>query len=210
MDPTNSAKPVVHVIDDDTSIRAAITRLLHYCGFDTRSYASAAEFLLKAREDRPGCILLDVALPGMDGMELHTALAKSNDQIPVVFLTARGDIDMSVQAMKTGAVDFLTKPVKREKLLGAIGVALARDTEARARREQLRELRARYERLTNRELDVFARVVKGKLNKQIADELSTSIRTVKAHRAKVMEKMEVASLAELVRIADELGAFAHD
>jgi FixJ family two-component response regulator len=201
--------PIVHVVDDDDSVRTGVVRLLRAAGFEARSYASAGEFLLGGPDpDAPGCVVLDVRLPGPSGLDLQAALARLEAPLPIVFLTGHGDIPMSVRAMKAGAVDFLTKPVSREALLNAVRSALARDAETRANREGLRALRARYEKLTLREREVFAGIVAGKLNKQIAAELGTAERTVKAHRAHVMDKMQVASVAELVHIADRLGAAA--
>ena len=194
----------VHIVDDDRSVRTALARLLHGAGYDVRSYASATEFLVAERGAEPGCVVLDVGLPGMDGVELQAALAKEADAPPIVFLTGRGDIDMSVRAMKAGAVDFLTKPVKRDALLAAVGAAVDRDAQRRVRQGTLDALRARFARLTARERQVFDGVVSGKLNKQIAGELGTSTRTVKAHRAQVMSKMEVHSFAELVNVAARL------
>jgi FixJ family two-component response regulator len=203
----NERGQIVHVVDDDDSVRTAVVRLLQAAGYEARGYASAGEFLL-GRSDRnaPGCVVLDVRLPGPSGLDLQEALARLEVPLPIVFLTGHGDIPMSVHAMKAGAVDFLTKPVSREALLAAVRVALARDAETRAAREGLRTLRARYESLTPREREVFAGIVSGRLNKQIAAELGTAERTIKAHRAHVMEKMDVASVAELVRIAGQLGA----
>jgi FixJ family two-component response regulator len=201
--------PIVHVVDDDDSVRTAIVRLLQAAGHAARGYASAGEFLL-GRSDRnaPGCVVLDVRMPGPSGFDLQEALARSGASVPIVFLTGHGDIPMSVRAIKAGAVDFLTKPVSREALLGAVGSALARDAETREARGRVRVLRAQYERLTPREREVFAGVVAGKLNKQIAADLGTAERTIKAHRAQVMEKMQVASIAELVHVADRLNAAA--
>ena len=203
----NERGPIVHVVDDDDSVRTAVVRLLQAAGYEARGYASAGEFLL-GRSDRnaPGCVVLDVRLPGPSGLDLQEALARLEVPLPIVFLTGHGDIPMSVRAMKAGAVDFLTKPVSREALLAAVRVAVARDADTRATREGLRGLRARYESLTPREREVFAGIVAGRLNKQIAAELGTAERTIKAHRAHVMEKMDVASVAELVRIAGQLGA----
>jgi len=202
-------RPIVHVVDDDDSVRTGVVRLLQAAGFEARSYASAGEFLL-GRFDRsaPGCVVLDVRMPGPNGLELQEALASLEARLPIVFLTGHGDIPMSVRAMKAGAVDFLTKPVSRDALLASVRTALARDAEARAAREGLRALRARYETLTPREREVFAGVVAGKLNKQIATDLGTAERTVKAHRAHMMEKMQVSSIAELVHVADQLNAAA--
>lgn len=197
---------MIHIVDDDGSVRTALARLLNAAGFETRSFASAAEFLVAGRDDTPGCVVLDVGLPGMGGMELQGALARMERAPPIVFLTGRGDIDTSVRAMKAGAVDFLTKPVKRDALLSAVNAAVARDAQLRARRDGVRALRERFERLTAREREVFAHVASGKANKRIADELGTSIRTIKAHRAQAMDKMGVRSLAELIRAADQLKA----
>jgi FixJ family two-component response regulator len=203
-------RPIVHVVDDDDSVRTGVVRLLQAAGLEARSYASAGEFLLGRWErNAPGCIVLDVRMPGPSGLDLQESLAQLEARLPIVFLTGHGDISMSVRAMKAGAVDFLTKPVSRDALLASVRTALARDAEARAARERLRALRARYETLTPRERDVFAGVVAGKLNKQIARDLGTAERTVKAHRAHLMQKMQVASLAELVHVADQLGAAAH-
>jgi FixJ family two-component response regulator len=202
--------PVIHVVDDDDSVRTGVVRLLQAAGFEARGYASAGEFLL-GRSDRnaPGCVVLDVRMPGPSGLDLQEALARLEVPLPIVFLTGHGDIPMSVRAMKAGAVDFLAKPVSRDTLLASVRTALARDAETRAAREGLRLLRARYETLTPREREVFAGVVAGKLNKQIAADLGTAERTVKAHRAQIMGKMQVASVAALVHVADLLDAAAH-
>ena len=199
----DEAKAVVHVVEDDDSVRTAVVRLLRTAGFQAQPYASAAEFLLVAGENAGGCMVLDVGLPGMSGIELHHALAKRRD-CSVVFLTGRGDVQMSVRAMKDGAVDFLDKPVKRELLLDAVARAVERDVASRERRERASELRARYELLTERERQVFRLVAEGRLNKQIADVVGSSLRTVKSHRARVMEKMQASNAADLVRAADEL------
>ena len=197
--------PIVHVVDDDDSVRTAVMRVLQAAGYETRGYASAGEFLLERSDGwAPGCAVLDVRMPGPSGLDLQKALAQREVPVPVVFLTGHGDIPMSVRAMKAGAVDFLTKPVKKEALLAAVTAALARDAETRAGHDRLRALRERYETLTAREREVFAGVVAGKLNKQIAGELDAGERTVKAHRAQVMEKMQVRTVAELVRIAEQL------
>jgi FixJ family two-component response regulator len=197
---------IVHVVDDDQSVRSSLVRLLRLSGFEARAYRSAGEFLLGSRREGPGCIVLDVSMPGPSGLELHEALMKQGDTTPVVFLSGRGDIPMTVRAMKGGAVDFLTKPVKSADLLGAVRAALARDAENRERGAHLSSLRARHESLTEREREVFAHVTEGRLNKQIAAELGTSERTIKAHRARVMQKMEVRTVAELIRAADGLKA----
>ena len=200
----NAQPATIHVVDDDESFRRAVTRLLQAAGFAVQGYASAGEFLVARIGERPGCVLLDVQMPGLGGLELQAALAKQEVPLPVVFVTGHGDIPMSVRAMKTGAVDFLTKPVKREALLRAVEAALARDAEQRTSREKSRHYRECFESLTPREREVFDQVTAGKLNKQIAAELGTAERTVKAHRANIMEKMQVQSLAELVHIAAQL------
>lgn len=198
--------PIIHVVDDDNSLRTAVMRLLRAVGFEVRGYASAGEFLLAAPGDTPGCVVLDVRMPGPSGLDLQAAFREAHNSLPIIFLTGHGDIPMSVCAMKAGAVDFLTKPVQREILLTAIQNALARDTENRAARSRARVLQTSYRTLTQRERAVFALVVAGKLNKQIATELDVSDRTVKAHRAQVMKKLHVTSVAELVRVAEQLHA----
>jgi FixJ family two-component response regulator len=196
--------PIVHVVDDDDSFRNSMTRLLKAAGFEARAYPSAGEFLLAQPASMPGCAVLDVRMPGRSGLDMQEAFAKSGAALPVIFLTGHGDIPMSVRAMKAGAVDFLTKPVQRETLLAAVRAALARDAESRAARVRTEESQGRFENLTARERAVFGSVVAGKLNKQIATELGISERTVKAHRAQVMEKMQATSVAKLVHIADDL------
>ncbi len=200
-----SAPPIVHVVDDDASVRSAIMRLLRAANYEARGYASAPEFLAARAGEMPGCLVLDVQMPGPSGPDLQEALAATDEPLPIIFLTGHGDIPMSVQAMKAGAVDFLTKPASRETLLPAVRAAIARDAEARASRARLRKWRARYELLTPREREVFAEVISGRLNKQIAADLGTAERTIKAHRANLMEKLGVQSVAELVRFAQEIG-----
>jgi FixJ family two-component response regulator len=199
-----SEKPVVHLVDDDDSFRKAVTRLLHAAGYEVRAYRSAGDFALASREKRRGCVLLDVKMPGPSGLDLQEVLNKEDEPLPVIFLTAHADVPISVQAMKAGAADFLTKPVKRDVLLNAIRTALARDQRRHTSHEHRHELRARFGKLTAREREVFDLVVAGKLNKQIAAELGMAERTVKAHRAQVMTKMRATSLAELVHFADEI------
>ena len=197
--------PLVHLVDDDDAFRTALTRLLQAAGYAVRSYASAGDFLIARPVDAPGCLLLDIRMPGPSGLELQAALRDQGNSLPIVFLTGHGDIPASVRAMKAGAIDFLEKPVEREPLLRAVREALARDGEARARGSRLQTLRARYDTLTPREREVFAGVVAGRLNKQIASDIGSAERTVKAHRAQVLAKMEVGSVAELARLATELG-----
>jgi RNA polymerase sigma factor (sigma-70 family) len=195
---------VIHVVDDDESLRTAVTRLLRAAGYEVRAYPSAGAFLLAQPADAPGCVVLDVQMPGPSGLDLQEAFGKHRIALPVIFLTGHGDISMSVRAMKAGAVDFLTKPVQREALLDAVRNALVRDAERRAAREREGSVRALFETLTPRERAVFTLVTAGKANKQIATQLGISERTVKAHRAQVLEKMQVTSLAELVHVADQL------
>ncbi|MEZ0214629.1 MAG: response regulator transcription factor [Xanthobacteraceae bacterium] len=198
-----NAKPLVHIVDDDASLRIALTRLLNAAGFETMAYASTGEFLLSRVETRHGCLLLDVRLPnGPSGLDLHAALREQGVDLPAVFMTGHADVPSCVNAMKAGAVDFLEKPVKAEVLLEAIGRALAGDLVRRAARNEEMRLKILLASLSQRERQVFERVVAGKLNKQIADELGIAERTVKAQRAHMMEKLDAGSTAELGRIAE--------
>ncbi len=199
-----SSNFTVHVVDDDDSLRLAVSRLLRAAGYEVLAYASSGEFLLSHQPGLRGCLLLDVRMPGPNGMDLHDALQRQGSSLPVIFLTGHGDIPMSVRAMKAGAVDFLIKPVKRENLLRAVKSALARESEAFANSELLQACRRNFATLTEREREVFVRVAEGHLNKNIAADLGTAERTVKAHRAQVMRKMQAASIADLVRAADLL------
>jgi FixJ family two-component response regulator len=196
---------VVHIVDDDDSFRKAVTRVLEAAGYHVCSYRSAGDFVLASRNTRPrGCLLLDLRLPGPSGLELQEVLAREEESMGVIFLTGYADVPSSVRAMKRGAVDFLTKPAKREELLSAVRAALARSMRLEVDQEHRAGLKHRLEKLTAREREVFDLVVAGKLNKQVAAELGMAERTVKAHRAQVMQKMEAKSLAELVHLADEL------
>jgi FixJ family two-component response regulator len=197
--------PVIHVVDDDESFRMAVARLLKACGYQVALYESARQLLEKPPGMEPGCILLDVRMPGMSGHELQARLLKIGNALPIVFLTGHGDIRMSVRAIKAGAEDFLSKPVSRKTLIEAIQRALVRQQEACEQNLRLGSLRAVAATLTPRESEVFALIVRGKLNKQIAHELGTSVRTIKAHRHAVMQKLKVHSLAEAVSIAERLG-----
>jgi FixJ family two-component response regulator len=198
-----SAKALIHVVDDDESLRTALLELLDAAGFEARGYASTGEFLLYPPPDRPGCVLLDVRMPGPSGLDLQGALQRQGVALPVIFLTGHADVPTSVRAMKAGAVDFLEKPVERDTLLDALQRALVRDVAQRAAREEARRQSMRLAVLTAREREVFDRIVAGKLNKQIADELGIGLRTVKAYRAQLMEKLGVTSAAELGRLAGE-------
>jgi FixJ family two-component response regulator len=205
MAPVADAGRTVYVVDDDASLRTALSRLLRAAGYHVQCYASAAEFLLAAPSDHPACLLLDVEMTGASGLDLQAALAGRERRLPIVFLTAHGDIPMTVRAMRGGASDFLTKPVTRDTLLPALEAGLNLDVERQSQRERLAALRGRFDRLTPREREVFLQVAAGLLNKQIAGALGCSIRTVKVHRARVMEKMEAGSVADLVRAASDLG-----
>jgi FixJ family two-component response regulator len=196
----------VHVVDDDDSFRTAMERRLKLAGYQVATYPSAQQLLDHLPdENEPGCILLDVQIPGLSGPELQRRLAELRSMLPIVFLTGHADTATTVRTIKAGAEDFLTKPVESAQLLGAIERALARHSVVRGERQKLEDMRSLLATLTPREHEVFGLVVRGKLNKQIAYELGTTERTIKAHRHQVMEKMKVQSLAELVSIAERLG-----
>ena len=203
----SSTRPTVFVVDDDVSFLTATTRLLRAGGYAFETFSSAAEFLCKPPVDRHGCLIVDLHMPGPSGLELQAMLAKFESPLPIIFLTGHGDIATSVHAMKQGAEDFLTKPVKRETLFAAIERALARDSRERADRNRVREARARFEVLTPREREVLLHLLRGQLNKEVAADLGTTERTIKAHRANLMAKLQIESIAELVRIAHESGLF---
>ena len=200
--------PVIHVVDDDASFRSSMSRLLHASGYRTELYESGDAFLDKLPVGESGCVLLDLRMSGMQGFELQERLAKSGNILPIIFLTAHGDIGAGVRAMKAGAEDFLTKPVSREALFECVERALARNVQQRQQQDRMNAMRGLVANLTPREAEVFALVVRGKLNKQIAHELGTTVRTIKAHRQAAMEKLHVASVAEAVSIAERLGMLA--
>ena len=199
-------RAVVFVVDDDPSMRRSLDTLLRSVGLDVRLFSSAQEFMPAKRPDLPGCIVLDVRLPGMSGLTFQEELAKTGIALPVIFITGHGDVPMTVRAMKAGAVEFLTKPFDDQVLLDAVHAAIERDRARRQQAAELASLKARYDELSGREKEVMKLVVEGRVNKQIAAALGLSVVTVKVHRGQVMRKMLAKSVAELVRMADRLGS----
>ena len=198
------------IVDDDQSVRTALSRLMRSAGLHAETFASAKEFLEREHPDGPGCMVLDLSMPGSTGLELQQDMAAADIDLPIVFLTGHGNVPSSVKALKSGAVDFLEKPVDEDRLLSAIKDAVEQDIRTRRDRDKLSEIQGRVARLTRRELQVFRLVVQGKLNKQVAGELGMSEKTVKVHRARVMQKMEADSLAELVRLAQRAGELSSE
>jgi FixJ family two-component response regulator len=198
-------KPIVFVVDDDLSVRRSTERLIRSIGLEVQTFTSAREFLKNPRPKGPACLVLDVRMPGLSGMDLQRELARSEIYIPIIFITAHGDIPMSVRAMKAGAVEFLTKPFRSRSLLDAIRAAIDRDRAASNERSEIGALRQRYQQLTPREREVLLLVAAGLLNKQVAGKLATTERTIKFHRAHIMQKAHAESVADLVRMVEKLG-----
>ena len=203
--PLPEPEAIVAIVDDDLSFREGVSSLIRAAGWKVETFASAEEFLARPRAEAPSCLLLDLQLPDLSGLDLQKRMAEGNLDIPIVFITGHGDIPASVQAMKAGAVEFLTKPFDKEQLFLAIAEAMERDRANRRRHADMDALRARYESLTRREQEVMQQVVSGLLNKQVAAELDISEFTVKVHRGQVMRKMHANSLADLVRMGEKLG-----
>lgn len=201
--------PVVYVVDDHPDVRDGLQALFESVGLRSETFGSTAEFLKGSRGDQPSCLVLDVRLPGLSGLDFQTELSKAQIDTPIIFITGHGDIPMSVRAMKAGAVEFLTKPFRDQDLLDAIELALEKDRLRRIQEAEKSELKSRYESLTPREREVFPLVISGRLNKQIAAELETSETTVKVHRGQLMKKMGADSLADLVRMGERLGISQH-
>ncbi|MGD1072707.1 MAG: response regulator transcription factor [Bryobacteraceae bacterium] len=209
MPESRESDAIIAIVDDDPSVRKGIERLIRSLGWQAESFASAQEFLDGPRTEAPSCLVLDLQLPGLSGLDLQKRMAEAGLETPIIFLTGHGDIPASVKAMKAGAVEFLTKPVDEQDLLNAIQEAIERDRRTREQQAEMRDLRDRYQNLTAREQEVMQQVITGLLNKQIAAELKITEDTVKFHRGNIMRKMRAASLADLVRMAENLGIRSH-
>jgi FixJ family two-component response regulator len=196
--------PIVFIVDDDDSVRKALTRLIKSVDLTVETFASAHDFLKRDSHNGPACLVLDIRMPGLSGLDLQDELVAAGRTLPIIFVSAHGNIPLSVRAMKAGAVDFIEKPFEDQTLLDAINQSLKKDRQAKLEQAEVREIQRRADSLTPREREVFALVVSGKLNKQIAFKLGTSERTIKAHRARVMKKMQAKSLADLIRLAEKV------
>ena len=196
--------PIVFIVDDDDSVRKALTRLINSVGLNVETFASADDFLKRESHDGPACLVLDIRMPGLSGLDLQDELVAAGRAFPIIFISGHGNIPISVRAMKAGAVDFIEKPFEDQALLDAINHSLKKDRQTKLEQAELREIQQLVDSLTPREREVFTLVVSGKLNKQIAFELGTTERTIKAHRARVMKKMQAKSLADLIRLAEKV------
>jgi len=203
--PITGFTPTVFVVDDDASVRKSLSRLLRSLGFEVETFVSAELFLERDPYDGVGCIILDIRMPGLDGLTLQDHLAKADYGMPIIFITGHGDVPMSVRAMKKGAVDFLPKPFDDEELLQAVRRAVEKDALARAEREEVNRIQNQMQQLTPREIEILRYVISGRLNKQIAYKLGIAEKTIKIHRGKIMEKLHVSSVADLVRLAEKAG-----
>ncbi len=199
--------PIVFIVDDDDSVRKALTRLINSVGLNVETFASADDFLKRESHNGPACLVLDIRMPGLSGLDLQDELVAAGRTLPIIFVSGHGNIPLSVRAMKAGAVDFIEKPFEDQSLLDAINHSLKKDRQAKLEQAELREIQRRVDSLTPREREVFAHVVSGKLNKQIAFKLGTSERTIKAHRARVMKKMQANTLTDLIRLAEKVGPY---
>jgi FixJ family two-component response regulator len=200
--------PIVFIVDDDESVRNSLAWLIESVKIEVETFPSANEFLKRAPYDGPGCLVLDVRMPGLSGLDLQNQLAEAGRIIPIIFITGHGNISMSVRAMKSGAIDFIEKPFEDQTFLDAVNRSLKKDRQTKLEQAKIKDIQQRVESLTPREREVFLLIVDGKLNKQIAFELGTTERTIKAHRARVMQKMKAASLADLVRMAEKLNTYS--
>ena len=205
--PVPAKKGTVFIIDDDASFLRSVSRLLMAVGYEVEAFASAHDFFARPGADRPGCVVSDLQMPDINGLQLQEALSKSGNPMPVIFLTGQGDIPATVNAMRGGAEDFLTKRAPQEELLAAVERAMERNTRERQQRQRTQDLRSRFKDLTEREMEVLSHVIRGRMNKEIAAALDINLRTVKLHRTNITRKLNVQSVAELTRLADEAGIF---